>query len=210
MSNPVILLYLARHGTTLLNSTNAFRGNKDVPLSPEGIRDAHHLAEFFKDEPISFIVSSDKQRATQTANILKGNHDIPLETTSVLRALNVGKFSGQQRTPENIEELQQYLDNPDEKIPEGESLSEFRGRIQPAIREAIEIADDSALPGVLVAHSSVVHEASNLILGSHTACLVKPGGVAAIYISNGKLGMQAVYRPFEVSAEELGRADTIS
>ena len=206
----ITLLYLARHGSTILNQSNSFRGNKDVPLAPEGIQDARRLALFFKNEPISFIVSSDKQRAWETARILKGEHQVPAEITPSLRALNVGDFSGQKRSPENVAALQQYLDDPDCCIPGGESLNEFRGRIQPAIWEAIEISDESGLPGVLVCHSSVVHEASNMIMGNHTAVLVKPGGVAAVYISDGKLGMQAVYKPLELSAEEQGRADTIS
>lgn len=209
MSEPVIVLYILRHGATSLNLSGYFRGNANPPLAPEGLRDAHHLAEFFRDDPASFVVASDRTRATQTANIVGKAKNIDVHLTPVLRALNIGDFSGKPRSPENVEALKGYIEHPDQKIPGGESLEEFRSRICPAIWEAIEIADDSGLPGMLVAHSSIVHEASNMILGDHTACLVEPGGAVALFVHKGKLGMDAILKPVPITSSEK-KGDTIS
>lgn len=210
MNDATIILFLARHGATSLNQNNSFRGNKNVPLAPEGIRDANRLAAYFKDQPLSFIVSSDKIRATQTANIIKSGHDVKVYDTPTLRALDVGDFSGQKRTPENILELQKYLDDPDSKIPGGESLNGFKGRIRPALWEAFEIADDAGEPGLIVAHSSVIHEVGAWLHGSHEAVLVEPGGVVAVYVHKGTMAAQAIHKPVPITSQEANKADTIS
>lgn len=205
----VTVLYLARHGATALNLANAFRGNANPPLAPEGIRDANRLAAYFADQPFSYMVTSDRTRAVQTADAIACGRNMEVHKTPMLRAFNIGDFSGKPRSPENVEALQHYIDNPDEKIPGGESLNEFRSRIRPAIWEAIEISDDAGMPGILIAHSSIVHEASNMTRGDHTACLVRPGGAAALYFSKGQLGMDAIFKPVLITPAEQ-RADTIS
>ena len=65
------LLYLIRHGRTDLNARNLFRGNVDVPLDKVGIQDGEEAADFLKDVEPSFLVSSDKQRALQTAKVFE-------------------------------------------------------------------------------------------------------------------------------------------
>lgn len=205
----VPVLYLARHGATTLNLDNCFRGNANPPLAPEGIRDASVLASFFADQPFSFIVTSDRTRAAQTANIIDKGRGIKIHLTPKLRAFNIGDFSGKPRSDENVEALQYYIDNPDIVIPGGESLNQFRSRIRPAIMEAIELSDEAGTPGLLVAHSSIVHETSNLIRGDHMACLVKPGGAVCIYVQKGKLGMEAIWKPVDITPTEK-RADTVS
>jgi broad specificity phosphatase PhoE len=209
MSEPTIILFIARHGQTVLNASNCFRGNKDPSLDASGFRDAHHLAAYFKDEPLSFIVSSDKLRARQTAGIIKGDKDLDVHETPNLRALNVGDFSGKKRTPEAEAELQHYIDNPDIDIPGGESLNEFKSRIRPALWEAFEIADDAGKPGLLVAHSSIVHECGSWIYNDHKATLVEPGGVLAVYVQNGKIGAEPIFRPV-LSSDTGTDAKTVS
>jgi len=203
----LVVLYVARHGQTVLNAEGCFRGNKDVPLNANGIKDAHHLKTLFADIPLSFIIGSDRVRASQTANIIHEGQDLPKHTSPLLRALDVGDFSGKPRNKANVEALQVYLDSPDEKIPGGESLNNFKGRVDPAIWEAFGMADDAGLPGLIIAHSSIVHELGDLWGSGHTSCLVEPGGVVAVYVRNGRIGVQPIYRPMKSSDS---RPDTVS
>lgn len=205
----LVVLYCARHGETTLNATGCFRGNKDVPLNANGIRDAHHLKTLFADEPLSFIIGSDRIRATQTADIIHAGRNIPKHTSPLLRALDVGDFSGKPRDKENTSALQVYLDSPDEEIPGGESLNNFRGRVDPAIWEAFGLADDAGLPGLVISHSSIIHELGELWGSGHKTSLVEPGGVVAIYVKNGRIGVQPIFRPL-ASSDSYGRADTVS
>jgi glucosyl-3-phosphoglycerate phosphatase len=190
-----LLVVVARHGTTLLNSSGCFRGSANPGLDAQGIRDAKNLAKLLEPYAISRILTSDRLRATQTAEIVGQRKRQPVCVTESLRALNVGRFSGQKRTRENVEELQRYLADRDEPIPGGESLNRFKARIRPCLADAAEAAMGSGAPVLLIAHSSIVHELGSYIHGDHRAVLVKPGGIAVMHRNHcGKPDAAAVYR----------------
>lgn len=190
-----LLVVVARHGTTLLNSSGCYRGSADPGLDAHGIEDAKNLARLLKPLEVSRILCSDRLRARQTADIVGKGKGQPVQITENLRALNVGKFSGQERTQANIDELQHYLDHRDERIPGGESLNSFKARIRPCLAEAAEVAIKAGAPVLLIAHSSIVHELGSFIRGDHNAVLVKPGGIAVMHIGDGgKPDAAAVYR----------------
>lgn len=189
------VVYVVRHGRTVLNATNAFRGNANPPLDDVGIKQAHEIAKLFADVPVSHIFCSDKQRATKTAEIIAAAKGGQVHQSEALRALNVGTFSGKKRTPEAESELQTYLDDPDCCIPGGESLNDFRSRIRPCLQEAIDLYGECGVPPMLVAHSSVVHEISNIATGDHKKILVEPGGAIAVYINNGKIDAEPIFKP---------------
>lgn len=201
--NRPVVCFVVRHGRTILNATHAFRGNANPPLDEVGIKQAHEIAKLFADVPVSHIFCSDKQRATKTAEIIAAAKGGPVHQTQSLRALNVGKFSGQPRNAESEAELQQYLDDPDCCIPGGESLNGFRSRIRPCLQEAIELYDECGLPPMLVAHSSVVHEIGNIANGDHKSVLVEPGGVLAVYVNKGKIDAEPIFRPLKASGSRV-------
>lgn len=200
------LLYLIRHGRTDLNARNLFRGNVDVPLDKVGIQDGEEAADFLKDVEPSFLVSSDKQRALQTAKVFEDRFGVKTIPTADLRAWNIGKFSGQERSKENTDELQKYIDNPDLPVPGGESLSDFRDRVSPILEECFGEAQKTGI-GFIICHSSVVHEAGNIIKGSHTSLLVEPGGIVCIGFSDGDISAENVFKKAKPPAK---RAETIS
>jgi len=204
--NPV--LYVARHGQTVLNATKAFRGSANPPLDKQGIQQAHKLASLFSTIDISHIFCSDKQRATKTAEIIAGIKNSPVHQSQNLRALDVGDFSGQPRNEESEAELQKYLDDPESTIPGGESLNEFKARIRPCIMEAINLFCECGAPPLVVAHSSVVHEIGDMANSNHKSVLVEPGGVIAVYFKDGKLSANPIFRP--VKAAQISQAGTIT
>ena len=205
-NNDQIALYVVRHGRTVLNAERCFRGNVNPELDSTGIKQAQDLKKFFDDKPVCAIFSSPKQRATKTADILSQGSGIPVHTSSSLCALDVGNLSGQPRSKENVKLLQGYLDNPDCPIPGGEALNQFRQRVDPCIREAIHIFMECGVPPMIVAHSSVVREVGHLLMGDQKKVLVEPGGVIAVYLTNGQLEAKPILKPLVVKSE----ADTIS
>lgn len=192
-------VYIVRHGRTVLNATNAFRGNANPPLDDVGIKQAHTVAQLFSDVPISHIFCSDKQRATKTAEIISQAKGGPVHQSEALRALNVGNFSGKPRNAESEAELQSYLNDPDCCIPGGESLNDFRSRIRPCLQEAIDLYGQCGVPPMLVAHSSVVHEIGNIATGDHKSVLVEPGGAIAVYVKNGKITAEPIFKPVKAA-----------
>ena len=195
--NLTIAVLVARHGRTALNSEHKFRGRMDVPLDETGIKQAHELAELLRPIELGPIFCSDTKRASKTAEIIAQKQDTHVYKNQNLKALNVGDFSGEKRSPENVAALTKILLSPDTTIPGGESLNDFSARVQPCIHEAIEIFLETGVPPLLVAHSSIIREVGAMFMGDHTLALVEPGGVLAIYFDNGKLKAKPIYREVE-------------
>jgi broad specificity phosphatase PhoE len=202
-----IVLYAARHGTTTLNQQNCFRGKINVPLDKDGIRDAHKLAFLFKPIEMSGVIASDKERSAHTARIICSEQDHTPVLTDALHPLDVGMFTGKPKDAQTREELDYYIKHPDESIPDGESLNEFRNRVRPALQEAMEIGNAKGSPILLVVHSSVIHEIGTAINGDNVSCLVKPGGVIAVCVENGEFHAEPIFKPKE---ETSNTADSIS
>lgn len=206
-NNHIILCYVCRHGTTSLNG-NAFRGHKDVALDKQGCRDACKLASLFDNIDLSHVISSDMQRARHTAQTIAERKDMKVLDTPALRPWDVGEFSGQPKNQENRDKLDYYVDHPTVEVPDGESLAAFKARVRPCIVEALELANRSGEPALLVGHSSIIHEVGDMFHDDHKALLVHPGGAIAIYASDGRISAEAIYRPKPGS---IGvSADTVS
>lgn len=209
MADKIILVYAARHGTTALNQAGKFRGKSDVELDAQGMKDARMLAYYFKPIELSHIISSDKKRARQTAHTIAGVKEMPVHVTENLRPWNVGEFSGKPKDRENTKALQAFINDPDREIPGGESLNEFKSRIRPCLREAVELAQQAGEPVLLVVHSSDIHEIGSMFYDNHEAILVEPGGVVAIYIADGQLGAEGIFKTRKPGKKDR-HADTIS
>lgn len=210
MAHEIIVAYFCRHGQTTLNAQNMFRGAMNPDLNAKGRQDANILAKYFEPIDLSAIFYSDKKRSTETAQIISAKKpEIGCFGTPNLWAWNVGKFSGKEKTTENKAELEHYIQNPDIPIPDGESLNEFKSRIRPCIKEAIQVADEMGAPTICVVHSSVIHEVGSMINSDNTSALVEPGGVCAISYDSehGRLSASPI---FKKTTSEPGRADTVS
>jgi len=122
---------LCRHGTTDLNNTDKsedrIRGWIDVELNDHGRKDAENAAKQLKDVKIDSIFSSDLVRAEETAQIINKDHNVPIITSSSLRPWNLGDFQGQQ-TDKVIDQINEHIEKPTEKVPNGESFQEFNNR----------------------------------------------------------------------------------
>ncbi len=109
-------LYLVRHGQTKENLARVFQGHLPGELTDEGLAQARRLAEELKTTAFDRIISSDLERARRTAEILRGDRDIPFETTPLLREINWGSLTGKpivnlrffQRPADAETELQLY------------------------------------------------------------------------------------------------------
>lgn len=197
-----ILVYLARHGTTLLNQDGCFRGPIDVPLDASGVRDAKQLHSFFKSVQLGDILCSDKQRAHETAKIIAAGHPESPRPTPLLHAWNIGYLAGQKKD-DHTEDIEFFQNHPAVQIPEGQSLDSFRARVRPVFKQAIQRALQTGLPVLLVTHSSVIHEVGQAVNGDHNSTVVRPGGVAVIGLRDGKLAAEPLLKPDSRQAEKV-------
>lgn len=87
-------LYLVRHGRTDYNLNHLAQGHIDVPLDEVGREQAIKVAEFFVKHPVQRMLSSDSQRAAETARLASVALGVPLETSTLLRERSLGELEG--------------------------------------------------------------------------------------------------------------------
>lgn len=194
MPTDQIVAYFVRHGTTLLNEENKFRGPLNPPLDEKGIQDAGKLGAYFQNIDLGSSWSSDTKRAETTAKAILDPKGKSPEVTPDLRAWNVGYLAGEKKD-EHQDEVGYFQSNPTEEIPNGESLNKFRQRVKPRILKAIHTGWKSGKPSLVVAHSSIIHELGNILHGDHSATLVKPGGVVGVFHDGKHFTAKPLVRP---------------
>jgi probable phosphoglycerate mutase len=164
-------IILIRHGETAWNAERRLQGHLDIPLNPEGERQAKLLAEALAPEAIDLVVSSDLQRARQTAQAVATARKLTVHTEPGLRERCYGGFEGmlyaeiEQRFP--VEFAAWQARDIDGVLPDGknsgETFREFYARATDAI-----LAIAAAHPGrniALVAHGGVLECAYRMALG---------------------------------------------
>lgn len=195
MSKGNSVVYILRHGETANNKSNKFRGWIDVPLNATGEQEAKRAREFLADKGIKRVFVSDLGRAEKTAKLaLPGEK---AERDSLLRPWDVGVFSGKDRE-QYQEELNHYIDNPDIRIPDGESLKEFAKRMGKVLARYVKEGQEYG-PILLVTHSSNAIQAEKFIEGKdelgrpEDVDRVLPGGVMCILDEGDKLKVEVVF-----------------
>ncbi|WP_246615293.1 histidine phosphatase family protein [Clostridium thailandense] len=98
MSNKVIL-YLMRHGQTILNRAERTQGWCDGVLTKEGIEIASSVGLGLSDIRFKAVYCSDLGRAVKTARIVmkenKASDNLQLEELESLREVHFGKYEGE-------------------------------------------------------------------------------------------------------------------
>jgi HK97 family phage portal protein len=174
--NGVVPLYVMRHGTTDANEQDVYRGWGNYELDVDGVQDAEKAAAFLKDKGITHIVTSTLPRHKQTAGIVsRVLGSIPVEYNDDFRTLNVGLYTGKKRA-DFADELEWYLDHPDEKIPGGESPSDFVERNERGFARARSMNELSGPTLVITSRSNVSALASSGVTGAEVK-VAEPGGV---------------------------------
>jgi probable phosphoglycerate mutase len=167
----VTTILLIRHGETAWNAERRLQGHLDIPLNPEGERQAALLAAALAAEPVDAIVSSDLMRARQTARAVADLKGLALREDEGLRERGYGGFEGllyseiEQRFPAQFAAWQAR--DVDATLPEGRNRAEsFRAFFERATTTILGLA--AAQPGrtlALVAHGGVLECAYRLALG---------------------------------------------
>lgn len=90
-------LILIRHGETDWNRELRFQGQLDVPLNATGLEQARRVAERLAQESMQLLVSSDLQRALQTAQAVASRVQAPAPLLdAALREQHFGIVEGLQ------------------------------------------------------------------------------------------------------------------
>lgn len=137
-------LYIVRHGQTEANVKDLLSGQSESSLTQEGRKQARVLAETLKGVAFDVIFSSDLSRATQTAEIIKLERKLIINTNKLLRERNFGKHEGKDKkvyreeNKDAFEKLQTLTDEEKWNFKTSddiESDQEIAGRLLTGLRE---------------------------------------------------------------------------
>jgi broad specificity phosphatase PhoE len=124
MSEPIPVVYLARHGETAWSLSGQHTGLTDLPLTERGERNAHRLGERLRGMTFLKVFTSPLQRAARTCN-LAGFGDAA-EVDRDLVEWNYGRYEGRRTVEIHAErpEWQLFRDG----CPGGETPEQVGGR----------------------------------------------------------------------------------
>lgn len=197
---PTTQIVLIRHGETAWNAERRLQGHIDIALNQEGLRQAALLARALGREHFDAIVSSDLQRAAQTADALARVSGMPVRRDPQLRERCYGAFEGllyteiAQRFPAEFAAWQAR--DIDARMPAGARVAEPFRQFYARSIAAIQ-AWGAAHPGqklALVAHGGVLECAYRAALGkpldSPRDFEIKNASVNRLLYAGGKLSLR--------------------
>jgi probable phosphoglycerate mutase len=141
-------IWLIRHGETAWSLSGAHTGRTDIPLTPNGERQARDLGRVLAGRKFALVLSSPLQRARKTCE-LAGYGDVA-QIDQDLCEWDYGAYEG--RTGEQIQQ-----EIPDwtiwtYPIPQGESIDQVAARAQ----RVIDRATKAGSPVALFAHGHIL------------------------------------------------------
>ena len=168
MSTTILLI---RHGETPWNAERRLQGHIDIPLNERGLQQATALGQALAGEPLAAVLSSDLQRARQTAQAVAELQHLPVRTDALLRERCYGAFEGllyadiAARYPHEYAQWQSR--QIDAVMPSGErqaeSFRQFYARANGAIARWAQQYDGQTI--AIVAHGGVLECAYRAAVG---------------------------------------------
>lgn len=136
-------LFLVRHGETEWSASGQHTSRTDLPLTPNGVRQAEGLAMRLAREQFAAVFTSPMRRARETCAIAGLDHDAVV--TDDLREWDYGKYEG--RTTDDIRADEPGWTIWTATIQGGEQIEEVGRRVDRVIERALEVPGDVALFG---------------------------------------------------------------
>lgn len=193
----MIELLFIRHGETDWNRQQRFQGQIDVPLNAAGTAQAQRLAARLAAEPPALLLSSDLQRAQQTAAPLAAAWQrTPLlvpglreQSFGVLEGLDIPTIQRQHPALWHHWQVQQA----DFALPGGESTRQFHGRVWQAVQALV--SDHAGERLVVVTHGGVLdmlwRSARGEPLDGLRQCAIPNTGINRLRWTDGRLAIEA-------------------
>jgi broad specificity phosphatase PhoE len=184
-------VFLIRHGVTDWHASGRVLGQRDIPLSADGLAQADGVARLLEGIPLAELIASPLARATQTAETIGRRFSLDVARDPRLIDFRLGRWTGM--TYDEIsanEEYQRFLADPlSERIPDGESLAEIRARAVSAVEQALEDSPSGDAIAI-VTHAGIIRVVLAHYLGSHPAnyhrIRVSPGSVSVLSFRDGQ------------------------
>jgi broad specificity phosphatase PhoE len=154
------MLILVRHGQTRANAAGLLQGRADLPLTEAGAGQAEALGKALGGP--ARIISSPLARARHTAEIIGGGGPVELDERWI--ELDYGQYDQQPLGSLPPGEWDRWREDPQFRLPGGETLSECGQRVRAACADLASAAVDEDV--VVVSHVSPIKAAVAWALGA--------------------------------------------
>jgi broad specificity phosphatase PhoE len=151
--NAPTTVLVARHGRSVANEARTVAGQLDVPLSPEGHRQANALSLLLSDRALDAVYASSLRRAIATAQPTASQHGIDVRQVAAFNELHFGSLEGRNRdTDEAVRVVyERWRADPEcVALPGGESFADLTKRIGPKLADLISIHEGETI--LIVGH----------------------------------------------------------
>ena len=159
-------LFLLRHGEVEDPYHRVFGGRIDMNLSPRGHEQAAVLAKFMRRRPIDAMYASSMRRAQQTLAPLASHCPKPAVTRTEFREVDFGDWTGltweQVKSKYNVSAFVWLEQISKAAIPNGETGTEFRSRVEPALRQIV--SEHAGQSVAIVCHGGVIRMMLSILL----------------------------------------------
>jgi len=152
-------IILIRHGQTVWNREQRFRGQADVELDEFGLRQAQATGQYVAVRwPVVAVYASPLQRTTRTAEAIARAQGLDVHPSAGLLDMNFGEWQGQrgdeiaQHSPELFQAWQQTPHTT--RFPGGEELADVRKRVTATLDDVVARHAGQAV--ALVSHNVVI------------------------------------------------------
>lgn len=191
-------LIIVRHGETLWNKHMRLQGQKDIPISTAGLKQAKMLAKKLAKTKIDIIYTSKLKRAIKTAEEIKKYHNgIKIIQDKNLNEISWGIWEGLKwgyiKKKYTLLYQEREKDKFKFKIPKGESQIELKARIKKILNKITKHYKDKTV--LIVGHGNVNRTILGILLKwSNRKILsvkLRNASVNILNIKNNKIKLQS-------------------
>lgn len=136
------------HGEDTATADKQENGVNPTNLTKKGVKYAESIGEEALNRGKKAVITSDVQRAKETADVIGKTANLPVYNNPILRTWDIGEYDG---APEGSFKEKQWATKPNTPVPGGESFDSFKARME----KAFEFAETAPKEADIVTHSKV-------------------------------------------------------
>lgn len=182
------VMFVMRHGRTVLDDEQRSDGWLDYPLSDDGRIGLMHAQQYLKLAPVKHVFANSLRRVAETAHIVASGilsrPDVSHEEAT--KTWNLGSLIGTKKKP-NKPIVKFYMAHPDQRPHGGESMEDFRYRSMGWVFSQMKKLESGGGPVLLVTSGSVVREISFALIGDRDTFDLDESGLLMLVASRGKV-----------------------
>ena len=184
------MIYVIRHGQTVLNRAHALQGRSDHPLNEVGAMQAREVGAHLADRGVVFshVFSSPLQRAVQTAQLVAP--DVPVTVDERLIEMDYGPYEGADLkvlSPELAYFFSDFVHHP---APLGmEQLSEVVARTGAFIGQVKQLSGDILISTHAIAMKGILEYLTPESRGAYWSTYVGNCAVYVASVEDGRIGV---------------------